>query len=69
MIINVKRLPTGYYHVRGEGPCNWTQPEEWPCSEEQIRACAFPEAGETFLRAAIEASRQAVIDGRQWSWT
>lgn len=50
----VKRLDSGYYHIRGVGPCNWSQPPVWPCSEEMLRAHAFPEAGDGFLRAAAE---------------
>ena len=53
MSIVVKRLQSGYYHVRGNGPCNWAQPETWPCDEDHLRAHAFPEASEQFIRAAI----------------
>lgn len=51
--IVVKRLSTGYYHVRGQGPCEWAQPERWPATEDEIRSSAFPEASEEFLLAAI----------------
>lgn len=51
--IVVKRLPTGYYHVRGRGPCEWAQPKYWPASEEEIRSTAFPEASEEFILSAI----------------
>ena len=30
MDIKIKRLPSGYYHLRGTGPCNWAQPV--PCT-------------------------------------
>ncbi len=55
MSIIVKRLQSGYYHVRGDGPCNWSQPKTWPCDEEHFRAHAFPEAGEQFIREAMTA--------------
>lgn len=51
--ITVTRLESGYVHVRGRGPCNWAQPPTWPCSEETLRKHAFPEASETFIRAAL----------------
>ena len=54
--ITVKQL-RGYYHVRGNGPCNWSQPPLWPCSLEMLREYAFPQASETFLRAAAEAAK------------
>lgn len=53
MKIDVKVLPSGYYHIRGDGPCNWAQPPYWPCSIEVLRAHAFPEASDGFLREAI----------------
>ena len=58
MKITVKRLPSGYYHIRGDGPCNWAQPPSWPCDEQMLRASAFPQASETFIEAAlVEAAR------------
>jgi len=59
--ITITRLESGYYHVRGQGPCNWAQPRVWPCSAEELRASAFPEASESFLRAAV---RLAMIHGK-----
>lgn len=56
MKISVKKLESGYYHIRGEGPCNWAQPNAWPCSEEMLRRSAFPEASEAFVRAAFRAA-------------
>lgn len=52
MTITVTRLDSGYYHVRGVGPCNWSQPPQWPCDEAMLREYAFPEASEAFIRAA-----------------
>jgi hypothetical protein len=50
--IQVRRLDSGYWHVRGQGPCNWSQPPCWPCSEDVLRAHAFPQASEGFIQAA-----------------
>jgi hypothetical protein len=58
--ITVKRLDSGYYRVSGAGPCEWTQPPEWPCDEAMLRAHAFPEASESFLRRAAELARAEV---------
>lgn len=54
MTVTVTRLDSGYYHVRGDGPCNWAQPPSWPCDEATLRAHAFTEASETFIHAALE---------------
>lgn len=53
MAIAIRRLPSGYYHIRGDGPCEWAQPPEWPCSERTLRAYAFPEASEAFIREVL----------------
>ena len=53
MRIEIRRLSSGYYHLRGRGPCNWTQPTVWPCTEETLRSSAFPQASEAFLRACL----------------
>ena len=34
----VTKLSSGYWHIRGIGPCNWAQPKTWPCSEDELRA-------------------------------
>jgi len=51
--LTVRRLPSGYWHVRGLGLCNWAQPPVWPCDEETLRAHTFHEAAESFIRAAL----------------
>lgn len=51
-MISVTRLDSGYYHIRGVGPCNWSQPPRWPCSEEEISKYAFPEASKEFIKKA-----------------
>jgi hypothetical protein len=48
--ITVTRLSSGYWHLRGIGPCNWAQPETWPCNESDLEDSFFAEAGETFRR-------------------
>ena len=51
-MIEIKKLGSGYVHIRGEGTCNWSQPPHWPCSDEILRQNAHPEASEEFLHAA-----------------
>lgn len=63
MQITVKRLKSGYWHIRGQGPCNWAQPPEWPCSEEALRKHAFPEASERFLQEAVSMGRRIIRRG------
>ena len=63
-MITIKRLDSGYYHIRGEGICNWTQPPYWPCDGEMIREHAFPEASEEFLLECIRATKEAKKSGR-----
>ena len=58
MRILVHRLDSGYYHVRGEGPCNWAQPPFWPCDEQTLRNHVFSEASEGFIRAALEGPEE-----------
>jgi hypothetical protein len=55
--IRVQRLSSGYYHVRGRGPCNWAQPPWWPCDEKTLRDHAFPGASEEFIRSAVRLAR------------
>jgi len=53
MPLVIKQLDSGYWHIRGDGPCNWTQPKQWPCSEDEVRRSAFPQASEAFLLAVL----------------
>ena len=55
-MFTVRKLDTGYYHIRGLGICNWAQPPHWPCHEDTLRASAFPEASEDFLRSVVRAA-------------
>jgi hypothetical protein len=58
--VTIRRLSTGYYHIRGRGPCEWAQPPGAPpYTVGYLRAHAFPEASEDFLR---EASRLTPAD-------
>ena len=55
-ITGLKQISTGWYHIRGIGPCNWVQTPEWPATEAVIREHAFPEASEEFIKLVIEAA-------------
>lgn len=59
MGITVRRLPSGHWHVRGEGPCNWTQPTRWPATEAELREHAFTQASDAFLRAAADLAARS----------
>lgn len=67
-MISVKKLSTGYYRVRGDGPCEWAQPPHWPCSEETLREHAFPEASERFIAAAIAEALRAEPEPEPGFW-
>jgi hypothetical protein len=58
MQITARRLPGGYWHVRGNGPCNWTQPPQWPCDAGMLHDHAFPQASWEFLRKALELAQK-----------
>ena len=53
--ITFERLSSGYWHIRGGGPCEWAQPPCLPCSEETLRAHAFPQASDYFIRETLRA--------------
>lgn len=55
--ITVTRLESGYFRIAGIGPCEWAQPSRWPCSEDELRASAFPEASECFICAAMRVAQ------------
>ena len=54
----IRKLESGYWHLRGDGPCEWAQPPSWPCSEETLRAHAFPEASEKFIRECMAMAEE-----------
>lgn len=60
--VTVKRLSSGYYHLRGVGPCNWAQPQAWPCAESDLEDAFFGEAGEPFRRA-VRAENARLLNG------
>lgn len=49
MKVEIKTLSTGWYHLRGVGPCNWAQIPSLDC---QVVDYAHPEASVAFVRAA-----------------
>ena len=51
--VSVRRLSSGYWHLRGQGPCSWAQPPSWPCSERVLREHAFGEASEEFIQSCL----------------
>ena len=59
----VKRLPSGYWLIQGEGACNWCQPEHWPCDEAHIREHSFAQASETFIRACVYLAIELTGEG------
>ena len=60
MTIELKRLPSGYTHLRGNGPCNWAQVPRWPCGERDLLDGAFPEASKEFLRECAKLLQQEI---------
>jgi len=52
--IQVTKLKSGYYHIRGNGPCNWAQPPFFPCSEGLLREHTFEEASESFIQDVLK---------------
>jgi len=54
--IRVRQLESGYWHVRGVGPCNFSQPPRWPCDEDTIRKHAHPEASDAFILRATKVA-------------
>lgn len=55
-MIMARRFSSGYWLITGDGPCEWAQPPTWPCDKVMLRAHAFPQASEKFIR---EATREA----------
>lgn len=58
MKITIQRLESGYYHIHGDGPCEWAQPPCWPCDEVTLRKHAFPEASNGFIKAALNQAEK-----------
>lgn len=53
MEIIIKRISSGYFIIKGNGPCEWAQVEKWPCTENELRKGAFHEASEVFIKNAL----------------
>lgn len=51
--MKARELSSGYWHLRGTGPCNWAQPPTWPCDEITLRAYAFAQANEAFIQECL----------------
>ena len=52
-MLKMSYLSSGYFHIRGQGPCQWVQVPRWPCDEATIRKGAFLEADEAFIQEVI----------------
>ena len=52
-MITARRLGSGYWHIQGDGPCQWSQPPQWPCGESMLREYAFGQASDAFIREAV----------------
>lgn len=59
--LGVRRLESGYWHLRGTGPLNWAQPPHWPCDEATLLAHAFGQASEAFVLACLEAATDEAV--------
>ncbi len=61
-IVSIRRLESGYWHIRGRGPCNWAQPQFWPdMNEAAIEASFFNEAAESFRRV-VRAENERLLE-------
>ncbi|MCU0613380.1 MAG: hypothetical protein MUE60_16550 [Candidatus Eisenbacteria bacterium] len=54
--ITIRQLESGYYHIRGRGPCNYAQV---PSLESDPAEYSHPEASPKFLALARQAVREA----------
>lgn len=60
--VTVKRLSSGYWHLRGIGPCNWAQPRAWPTLDmDELEESFFGEACEAFRRV-VRAENERLLD-------
>jgi len=58
MTIGIKQLSSGYWLLRGQGPCEWAQPPRWPCDEKTLRNHAFPETSEDFIQECLRLAEK-----------
>jgi len=61
-MLRIKRLSSGFYHIRGIGPYNWAQPSHWPCDDAELERSCFREAGESF-RFQLRKARDEAAEG------
>jgi hypothetical protein len=54
--LTVRQLSAGWWHIRGNGPCNWAQPPTWPIHPDELEQHIFHEAGREFRRELAEAN-------------
>ena len=67
--IRIKRLTSGWYYLRGAGPCQWAQVQQWPgCTEEELESAYFPEASPDFRMAKSGRNSGTFIGGGDLRW-
>jgi hypothetical protein len=59
--LRIRQLPSGYWHIRGVGVCNWAQPPAWPCDPDVLERHFFGEAGDRF-RDEVRRLNRASLD-------
>ena len=57
-IVSVRQLESGYWYVRGRGPCNWAQLLRWPTDLKSAKTASFYETGLTFITALAREGRK-----------
>lgn len=62
-MLKIRQLDSGYWHVRGDGFCDFAQPPHWPCSKETFLASCSPEASQPFKTEVLDALRQPIFIG------
>jgi hypothetical protein len=51
--MKMDKLDSGFWYIRGDGPCEWAQPPTWPCDEKTLREHTFSEASEKFIKECL----------------
>jgi len=57
MTIRISKLPSGYWHIRGQGPSNWAQCLVLPETMEEVRKVAY-DASDDFCYEVAKVVRQ-----------
>lgn len=60
-MLRITRLSSGYWHIRGTGPCEWAQPKDWPDAARLIEASIFPEASTKFRREVLVENERLLV--------